>query len=153
MHKIEIILIYYNTNNKKMTETEQILPRRLVMIKYVDNCMFCKDPRGEVYAFTACYSENLGFITCITCKDKGEKAVNDWSDIITNGKVGYLKDKKIKITRSGGHIEAGWEIDSPVTSNDGYGGILIHCYNNEQQLGRWCNIDDIIKLNPLEENK
>jgi hypothetical protein len=127
-----------------------IYPRRLVMIQLGDNCMFCKNPKGDSYTYYVCLPDKLGYISCENCKDAGKKAVFDWNASIAYGRANHLKDKKIKVKRSEKNgeraIEDGWILDYPITRIE-EGNEMIHCYNANQNISKWCYIDEILELN------
>jgi hypothetical protein len=144
----------YNTINiyKRSIMSNFIYPRRLVMIQLDNNCMFCNTPKGGSYTYYVCIPDKLGYISCQKCRDAGvgEKAVLDWNNAIAFGRAKHLKDKKIKVKRSEKNgkrvIEDGWILDYPITRIE-EGNEMIHCYNVEQNISKWCYLDEILELN------
>ena len=126
-----------------------INPRRLVLIKTYDNCMFCDNPTGLSYIYDVCRSHHLGYITCEKCKELCQKTIDKWNTIVY-GKVNYLKNKKIKIKRSLKNgirmIEDGWMVDYPFLYTDN-NIEMVHCSNSDKNIERWCSIDEIIEVN------
>jgi ribosomal protein S27AE len=128
--------------------TEIINPQRLVFIQTENNCMFCEKPKGPSYSYYVSLTDKMGFLACGKCKDKGNEALDQWHLNIAYGKARYLKDKIIKIKRSSGEIEDGWSLDNPLTGVDNRGIEVIHCYNQKEDIGRWCKLKEILDLNP-----
>lgn len=129
-----------------------IYPRRLVMIQLANNCMFCDNPEGISYTYYVCLPDKLGYISCEKCKEEGRgaKAVLNWNNTIAYSRANHLKDKNIKVKRSEKNgkreIEDGWILDYPVTRIE-EGNEMIHCYNAEQNISKWCYLDEILELN------
>ena len=132
------------------TDADIIYPRRLVFISMGDNCMFCPNPKGHAYLQYVYLPDKLGYIYCGNCDVEAKKAVKFWEDHIAYGKVRYLKDAlDIKIMRTNGQVEGGWAIDGPLIGiNEETGKEKIRCYNEAQQLTRWCYVEDLIEYNP-----
>ena len=131
--------------------TEIINPQRLVFIQTENNCMFCEKPKGPSYSYYVSLVDKMGFLACGKCKEKANEALDDWHANLAYGKARYLKDKKIKIKRSSGEIEDGWSLDNPLTGVDNRGIEVIHCYQEKEDIGRWCKLKEILDLNPPEE--
>ena len=123
-------------------------PQRLTWLKMENSCMFCSEPKGGVYVYNICPFEKIGFFSCDQCKEKAQKAVLQWTETFAYGKAGYLKNKTIKIKRSSGMIEDGWILDTPFSRLGNDNQEEIHCYNKEEEIGRWCKMSEIISLNP-----
>ena len=129
-------------------EQEIVYPQRLVMIHIQDNCMFCENPKGECYHNYVYLQEHYGYITCANCIEKGKEAATYWNKHIAYGKANYLKDQSITIKRSSGELDEGWALDNPLLGIARNGTDTIHCFHSEKQLGRWCYLDEIVRLNP-----
>jgi hypothetical protein len=127
---------------------EIVYPRRLVMIQTGDNCMFCIDQKGQTYLRYVDFDSKLGYIYCNNCDGHAINAVKVWHKKVAYGAAKYLKNKDIQVKRSSGEVESGWSLDNPVTSRDSDENQLIHCYNEQKALGKWCLINDILELNP-----
>ena len=114
--------------------------------------MFCKNPKGASYTYYVCLQDKLGYISCEKCKDEGcgAKAVLNWNNTIAYSRANHLKDKNIKVKRSEKNgeraIEDGWILDYPLTRSE-EGNEMIHCYNADQNISKWCYLDEIIELN------
>jgi transcription elongation factor Elf1 len=126
-------------------------PERLVFVRIENNCMFCEHPTGPAYGRFVDIEAKYGYIYCDKCESSADKTMELWNKYFAYGRVNHLQDKDIKIIRSSGIVESGWKIYSPFI---GYGlcrNEIIHCYNPAESLTRWCLIDDIIELNPIEK--
>jgi len=128
--------------------TEIINPQRLVFIQTENNCMFCEKPKGPSYSYYVSLMDKMGFLSCGKCKEKANETLDQWHLNIAYGRARYLKDKIIKIKRSSGEIEDGWSLDNPLTGVDNRGIEVIHCYNQKEDIGRWCKLKEILDLNP-----
>ena len=111
--------------------------------------MFCENPKGPSTVTYVHLRDNMGFISCGLCKEIMKEAVQIWMEKVAYGRVRYLKDSIIKIKRSSGAIDDGWNIDSPyITLERQTQKELVYCVNNVQNLQKWCSVDEIIELNP-----
>jgi len=147
----KIDILYYLSiisKNKMNTTDTYICPRRLVMIKIQNNCMFCENPQGPSYIIYVYPEELVGYIYCANCKDSAVECSKYWNNNVAFGKANYLKEKDIQIKRTSGIIESGWKLSNPFITFNPKGMETIHCYNKTQDLGRWCNLVDILDLNP-----
>ena len=147
----KIDILYYLSiisKNKMNTTDTYICPRRLVMIKIQNNCMFCENPQGPSYIIYVYLEELVGYIYCANCKDSAVECSKYWNNNVAFGKANYLKEKDIQIKRTSGIIESGWKLSNPFIRTNPKGMETIHCYNKTQDLGRWCNLVDILDLNP-----
>ena len=127
-----------------------VYPRRLVMIQIKNNCMFCEDPQGPSFITYVHFEELVGYIYCANCEDTAVECSKYWSNNVAFGKAKYLQGRDIKIKRTSGIIESGWELSNPFIRTNHKGIDTIHCYNKAQDLGRWCELDNILGLNPPE---
>ena len=128
-----------------------IYPRRLTWI--TSECMFCHKCDETSYTYNvASPIDKMGYISCESCRDVAKASVTKWQQDFAYGKANALKDNSdMKVQRTSGEIEAGWALDNPFTAFDETGKIeLIHCFNAKKDMGRWCSIDDIIRLNVVE---
>ena len=145
--------------NENINENKHIYPRRMTMIQMGNNCMFCENPQGDSYMKYVSLEDKMGYIFCKECRDNGnvDKNMDIWNNHLSYGKAHYLKGRDIKIERSprpgdtNGFIESGWKLNNPVTSINCNFDEVIHCYNEELDLGKWCLIETIMKLNPKNE--
>jgi hypothetical protein len=129
-----------------------MFPRRLTFIQMADTCMFCDNPKGESKCYYVYLQTKMGYISCNNCHSKMEEAVKEWNEQLAYGRANYLKETEIKIKRSSGEIEDGWIIDNPFSNVSDTSGLeMLHCFNKEKNLNRWCNIDDLLELNPPKE--
>lgn len=128
--------------------TNQVIyfPQRLVMFACENNCMFCTKPKGPSIVAYVDVRENMGFITCDLCKEKMEDAIKLWDEKEAYGKVRYLKDSIIKIKRTSGEIDDGWKLGSPFIKFDQID--WVYCVDYTRDLQKWCQVEDIIRLNP-----
>ena len=125
-----------------------VSPQRLVMISFENNCMFCENPKGACYSYYVSLTEKMGYIACVNCKEQGERAVQYWHDNLAYGAVHYLKDSLICVKRTSGVIETDWSLDNPWISQDANGNDIVHCYQIDKDVGRWCQVKEIMELNP-----
>jgi len=124
-----------------------------------NNCMFCDNPQGESYISMVELEDKMGYIFCKECKDtnKSKQAIEIWNNILSYGKLHYLKGRDIKVKRSprlgetDGVIESGWKLYKSVPSINKDFEPVISCYNETLDLHKWCLIETIMELNP--ENK
>ena len=130
--------------------SEPIYPQRLVMMKSQNNCMFCVNPVGEAYVYTIDAVNRLGYVCCGRCTHLALDAVNTWHADLAYGPANYLKNRDLIVKRNSGVEETGWKLDNPVIGIDENLNEVIHCYNAFQNLGKWCLLADILKLNPRE---
>ena len=130
-----------------MSENPTLSPRRLVFMKFVDICMYCENPKGESYIRYVYLEDKFGYISCENCKHRLADSVKIWENDLAYDKANHLKNKKIKIQRSSGIIENGWELSCPITRTDEDNFSLIQCFNEEHKIYKWCKLDDILKLN------
>lgn len=127
-----------------------IHPQRLVWIQMGDNCMFCPDPKGRSYSTYVDLESKMGYICCENCQEKMKTTAEFWRENKAYGKANYLKNRTdLKIKRSSGVIEEGWRLDNPFYKYDDAGRITIHCYNETQNIGKWCYMDDVLELNSI----
>lgn len=125
-----------------------IHPRRLVMLSLGNNCMFCKDPKGESYTTYVALVEKLGYISCSDCRDKMRTVADFWRTHRAYGQANHLKDRTdLKIKRSNGDIDSGWRLNNPFVHKEYDGTITIHCYNATQNISKWCPMESILELN------
>ena len=129
----------------------EVLPQRLVMIRIIDNCNWCINPKGEVFCTYISISHHFGFLSCIKCIHKAVKTKKEWLSQNAFGPLKHLQDVDLNIQRSNGAIENGWKlnIDIPMTNTDNDDNITVNCINDGLQLERWCRVDRIIELNPI----
>lgn len=116
-------------------------PITLVCVKLVDNCLFCQNPKGNVYLKYVCIELKKGYYSCDNCKDIMHAQIINWHNNHAYGDAKHLKDLVIKIKRSNGDIQDNYKIISPVVLSN-----KIFCSNTF--ISRWCDIDEIIFLNP-----
>ena len=128
-----------------------IPPQRLVMVRIENNCMFCENPTGSAYGRFVDTEAKYGYIYCDKCESSVNRTMELWSTYFAYGRVKYLQECDIKIKRSSGIIENGWKIDSPFIGHGPDWDELIHCSNYTLNLTRWCLVDEIIRLNPMEK--
>ena len=127
----------------------EILPRRLVFITLGKNCMFCPDPQGESYITSVDFESKLGYISCNACRGKMHFAADFWKKHRAYGAANHLKDRTdLKIKRSNGDMEDGWSLNNPVVNKEEDGRVTIRCYNDSQQIEKWCYIDNLLEWNP-----
>jgi hypothetical protein len=126
--------------------TDTVSPQRLVFMQFENNCMFCENPKGPSYSYYVSLMDKMGFLSCGKCKEKANETLDQWHLNIAYGRARYLKDKIIKIKRSSGEIEDGWTLDNPLTGVDNRGIEVIHCYNQKEDIGRWCKLKEILDL-------
>ena len=128
-------------------EIDEISPRRLTMVSIRDNCMFCKEPKGESYISYVALEDRIGYISCKECREKMKVAVDFWRTQRAYGQANHLKDRTdLKVRRSNGDIEGGWRMNNPLVRYDDK--IRICCYNQEKNIERWCRMETILELNP-----
>jgi hypothetical protein len=128
---------------------EDYYPKRLAWIQDTDICMFCKDPKGSSSTY-ACADNTMGFICCANCESKMEEAIIKWNN---HYDIRYLMNAdNLRIRRSSGEIEEGWRMFNPININcDDPLQKRIFCVNENKELTKWCKLDDLMKLNPLED--
>jgi len=137
------------TRNQEINLDNYITPSRLVMIRLRDNCMFCNNPKGDSFIQYVFAQENMGYIHCDGCKKKAKKMVIFWTQNIAFGKANYLKNNEIKVKRSKEDIiDIDWLLDNPFTYINESGHELIHCCKKNMSMGKWCFVEDILRLNP-----
>jgi hypothetical protein len=130
-----------------MTEPE-IYPRRLVFMQL--GCMFCETPEGETYMTHVSIEARLGYMSCSNCREKMKAAVEFWRKNKAYCKANHLKDNMdLKVKRSNGLIEGGWRLNNPLVSFADDGRTTIHCYNEKQDIGKWCYMDDVLEWNSV----
>jgi hypothetical protein len=110
--------------------------------------MFCPDPQGESCCTYVALESKMGYISCNDCKEKMSEAVKFWNTHRAYGAANYLKDRDIKIKRSNGDIEPGWQLNNPFLETASDGEITIHCYNKSKNIAKWVLLDSILELNP-----
>jgi hypothetical protein len=126
----------------------EVYPRRLVWISMSNNCMFCPNPEGESYTTYVAMEAKLGYISCSECREKMCAAVEFWRTHRAYGQANPLKDRNdLKIQRSNGNIEAGWRLHNPLVNVEDDGSETIYCYNETQNIGKWCKVKSILELN------
>ena len=148
-----------NNRDEICDENKYVYPRRLTMVQMGNNCMFCENPQGESYISMVELDDKMGYIYCKECKDadKGKQAIEIWNNILSYGKVHYLKGRDIKVKRSPrlgeteGVIESGWKLHNSVTSINNDFEPVVSCYNEALDLHKWCLIETIMELNPKNE--
>ena len=124
----------------------EIYPRRLVFLQL--GCMFCAEPEGETYVTHVALPDRLGYMSCRNCREKMKAAVEFWRTHHAYGPAKHLKDRTdLKIKRSNGEIEAGWCLINPQVNKEENGKLLIECYNESQNIGKWCYLETILELN------
>ena len=128
-----------------------IPPQRLVMVRIENNCMFCQYPTGPSYGRFVDDEAKYGYIHCDKCMSSVNRTMELWDTYFAYGRVKYLQGQDIKVKRSSGAVDSGWKIDSPFIGYAPCGSEIIHCFNKEENLVRWCKVDDIMELNPLEK--
>jgi hypothetical protein len=112
--------------------------------------MFCVNPKGEAYVYNIDACNRLGYVSCVKCTALALHAVNTWHEHLAYGKANYLKKCDIKVKRSSGVEEPGWKLDNPIIGIDENNDEVIYCHNKIQNVGKWCLLEDIVKLNPRE---
>ena len=128
---------------------KEIHPRRLTWLQIGDNCMFCEDPKGESYMTHVALEAKIGYISCKECQEKMSAAVEYWRTHHAYGKANHLKDRTdLKIKRSNGDIETGWQLNNPLVNKEDDGRISIHCYNPSKDIGKWVMMESLLELNP-----
>ena len=137
------------TGNDSIKRKYPIYPQRLVMILIEDNCMFCEDPKGPAFTQYIHLEDRMGFIYCDQCRAEADAAVNYWDNYLAYGPANYLKNQVIQIKRTSGLIETGWVLHKPYIMINSDGKEILYCYNQSQNMARWCIISDILALNPL----
>jgi hypothetical protein len=139
-----------SATGKDSVKSKQIIyPQRLVMIRIEDNCMFCEDPKGPAFTKYVHLDDKMGYIYCEKCRAKVDATVAYWDNHLAYGPANYLKNQIIQIKRSSGLIETGWVLHKPYIMINSDGKEILYCYNQDQNLARWCIISDILALNPL----
>jgi hypothetical protein len=123
-------------------------PQRLVMIRIVDVCSFCKDPKGHALLYLVSQDDNYGFLSCPNCTFIAENAVKDWIDKFAYGSANHLKNKSLKVRRTSGVIEDNWRLSSTSTMiyYDVIGKECVKLINGEQ-IYKMVPIDDLLLLN------
>jgi len=139
---------YVEMKCDEISKNETVYPCRLVFIQIQKNCMFCTTPKGESYTQYVNLPERMGYIYCEDCKELANKATQHWKENIAFGEANYLRDRDIKIKRTSGVIESGWELHSPFTHTNDQGIEMIQCYHKTQDMARWCKLEEILELNP-----
>lgn len=127
---------------------ETVYPCRLVFIQTQNNCMFCTTSKGDCYTQYVNLPERMGYIYCENCKEHANKATQHWKENIAYGEANYLRDRDIKIKRTSGLIENGWELHNPFTHINDQGIEMIQCYHKTLDMARWCKLEEILELNP-----
>ncbi len=137
-------------SNQEPSDTVKahVQPQRLVFVQTTNNCMFCSEPNGLSFFQYVHLDEKIGYIYCDKCADSVDAAIEYWYTNIAFGKANYLRHRTIQVRRSSGIVESGWEVYNPFIHMNEEGIDKIHCYNKKLNLGRWCILDDILKLNP-----
>ena len=127
----------------------EIFPRRLVWLQLGDNCMFCEDPHGESFTTYVALEAKLGYISCADCKEKMATAAEFWRTHHAYGQANHLKDRTdLKVKRSNGDIESGWQLNNPLVNIEHDGQATIHCYNPSKDIGKWVFMENLLELNP-----
>ena len=130
--------------------SDYIHPRRLVWLQVSDNCMFCSEPKGQSYMTYVALEARMGYISCESCREQMETAVEFWRTHKAYGQANHLKDQiDLKIKRSNGLMEGGWRLNNPLVSFADDGRTTIHCYNETQNIGKWCYMDDVLEWNSI----
>lgn len=127
----------------------EISPKRLAWIQDIDICMFCKDTKRTSTSMYVCGDNTIGYVCCVNCESKMEEALKQWNKLYD---ISYLINTDINIMRSSGEIESGWRLFNPININcDDPLQKRIFCVNENQEITKWCKLDDIMKLNPRED--
>jgi hypothetical protein len=125
----------------------EIYPRRLVFLQL--GCMFCNDPKGETYVTHVALEDKLGYMSCAMCIDKMKASVEFWRTNLAYGRANYLKNRTdLKVKRSNGDIETGWQLNNPLVNIEPDGQLTIHCYNASKDIGKWVFMESLLELNP-----
>ena len=132
----------------EISKNETVYPCRLVFMQFTDNCMFCTTAKGDSYTQYVNLADRMGYIYCDRCKEIAEQTIQNWKENIAFGKANYLRDRDIKIKRTSGLIESGWELHNPFTHINEEGIETIQCYHKTLDMGRWCKLEEILALNP-----
>ena len=126
----------------------EIFPQRLVWLRLGDNCMFCTDPKGQSYTTYVALEAKFGYISCADCIEKMRAAAEFWRTHRAYGQANHLKDRQdLKIKRSNGDIEAGWQLNNPLVNIEHDGQVTIHCYNESKDIGKWVFMESLLELN------
>ena len=125
----------------------QLFPQRMTMFRVSNNCMFCTEPKGQVYECYVYLQEKCGYYSCGNCRDKLQAAVKQWNEQLAFGRANRLQNRDIFIKRKSGEMQLGWRLNNPFVSMHEERETL-HCVNAELGLVRWCYIDDLLIWNP-----
>ncbi len=128
---------------------ESVLPIRLVMIRWLDNCQFCSDPTGESAASYVSYDSHMGFISCSKCESKRIDCCHEWIKNFGHGGAKSLTGKNINVKRSSGEIENDWELstDNYYTFTNETGLETVCCKKIGQDVSKYCLVSELLELN------
>ncbi len=144
-------------NSTLPTDSQNLItyiePRYMSMMKCVNDCMFCENPKGPTYAHHISVYEKIGYLSCGNCIEKAKSHVTNWLDTKAFGGANRLRGKNIKVKRSSGEIESDWRLDEnqPSVYNNWTGQAYVHCVNYTLQLEKGCTVDELLELNPLND--
>lgn len=126
-------------------------PFRLTMIRIIDNCQFCKDPKGDVYCHYVCTENKYGFLSCPNCRTVAAEAVKDWHENDSYGGANFLRNKTFKVKRSNGTIDNDWILnkDNTLTYYIGFDE-CVSCIKSDKTIVKSVRINDLIELNKLQ---
>lgn len=137
----------YFSRNPVEKETGEPSPFRLVMIKIIDNCQFCTNPKGGVYQYFISIEDKLGFLSCEKCQEKAKEYVSKWMSTKAYGRANKFRNMKFKVRRSSGVIDPNWELSEYPFVDYVQNDECVECVNKEEKIVKMVRIDDLLELN------
>jgi len=132
----------------KILDNHKPKPHCLTMVRIVDNCQFCKEPKGNVYSYYVCFVNRYGFLSCSNCRKVAEKAVKDWHENDSYGSANFLRNKTFKVKRSDGTIDNDWTLNKENTLSHFIDTEeFVSCVKSNNTITKFVRIKELIELN------